>query len=576
MARPFPIIRMLVLLVMLGALLAACGGSAPSVISTAAPAAATAAPPATAAAAQPTAASAATAAPAVQPTAAPATELNRQETLIYAANMSDLLSLDPAVAYEFSGTIAVGQFYETLVSFDPGDPNLKPVLAKTWDIKDSGDMWTLTFKLDEKAKFADGHPVTADDVVYSWGRVLDLNKSPAFLFNDIAKLKKENMKAVDPQTLEVKLPKDSSPQVFLSILTFSVAAVVDKETVTQNAGSDNGSTWLNDHSAGSGPYVLDTWERNVQITMNANPNYWGKAPPLKRVIMRNEAELANLQSAIETGDADIVQDLGAEQVTALEGNPDVQVVKAATTQLTYLGMNAKSPPLDKVEVREAIRYAINYDEIVNNLLAGNGKVVQEIIPEGLFGHTGENPFKPDIAKAKELLAKAGVQDGTAIELLVPTGNAFGGVEYSTLAAKIQSDVEQTGLKLNIKQVQQSELLNIYRAQKGQIVLIYWGPDFPDPDGNVTPFTNYEAKSIAWRNGWEAPEIAKLAQQAVLEQDATKRADLYKQITERVLHEGPYVVLFQPSRPFGIRKNVQGFTFDPADTPQISFWLISKS
>ena len=99
-----------------------------------------------------------------------------------------------------------------------------------------------------------------------------------------------------------------------------------------------------------------------------------------------------------------------------------------------------------------------------------------------------------------------------------------------------------------------------------MVLISWGPDFPDPDGNVTPFTNYEAKSIAWRNGWEAPEIAKLGQQAALAPDTAKRAELYKQMTERVLHEGPYAVLYQPTRTYGVRKNIKGFVYDPADTP----------
>jgi peptide/nickel transport system substrate-binding protein len=562
MAHPFPFTRALAIFAIASALLAACGGGgAPAAQPTAAPAAA--APTAAPAAAEPTAAAPGT------------TNVSREDTLIFSADTSDQISLDPAVAYEFGGIQAEGQFYETLVSFDPGDPKIKPLLAKSWDIKDTGDMWTLTFKLDEKAKFASGNPVTADDVVYSWSRAIDLNKSPAFLFIDVAKLKKENLKANDPQTLEVKLPKDSSPQVFLSVISFTVAAVVEKAVVSQNAGSDMGSTWLNDHSAGSGPYVLESWERNSQVTMNVNPNYWGKAPAIKRVIMKNETEVSNRLSAIETGDADIAQDLGPEQVKSLEGNADVDVVKADSTLLVYIGMNAKSPPLDKADVREAIRYAINYDDI-NTLLGGNGKIVQEIIPDGLFGHTGENPFKQDIAKAKDLLAKAGVQSGAEIEFLVSAGSAPGGIDWSTLAAKVQNDVQQIGLKLNIKQIQQSELLNIYRAQKGQMVLINWGPDFPDPDGNVTPFTNYDAKSIAWRNGWEAPDIAKLGQQAALEADATKRADLYKQLTERVLHEGPYIVMYQPTRAFGVRKNIKGFVYSPADTPSISFWLISKS
>lgn len=501
-------------------------------------------------------------------------EVTRENTLIFATDMSDLITFDPAVAYEFSGIQVVGSIYETLVSFNPGEPGIKPLLADSWDIEDSGDLWTLTFHLNADATFASGNPVTAQDVVYSWGRALDINKSPAFLFTDIAQLTKENMTAVDDKTLEVKLPKTVSPQVFLSVISFTIAAVVEEAALAPNLGSDFGESWLNDNSVGSGPYVLDSWERSAQVTINANPNYWGEAPAMKRVILQNVAELANLQAMIETGDADIVQDLGAEQAAALEGNPDVELVKADLTQLVYIGMNAMKPPLDNPDVREAIRYAINYDDFTT-LLAGNGRVVQEIIPAGFLGHTGETYFTQDIDKAKELLAGAGVAEGTEIDFIVPTGFAPGGLENSVIAAKIQSDLAQIGLVLNIQQMQSSELLNIYRAQEGQMVQISWGPDFPDPDGNVTPFTNYEAKSLAWRNGWDNPEIAELGKEAALEQDTDARTELYAVVEERVAHEGPYVILYQPTRVFGVRSNITGFLFDPVDTPGLTFANIGK-
>jgi peptide/nickel transport system substrate-binding protein len=501
-------------------------------------------------------------------------DVSRDDTLIFAADTTDLLSLDPAVAYEFSGIQVVGSVYQALVKLDPGDPTIKPLLAKSWDMKDGADSTVITFKLDEKAKFASGAPVTADDVVYSWGRIIDLNKSPAFLFTDVGGLKKENFKAIDPQTVELTLPKTTSPQVFLTVLSNSVAAVVEKKLVEANAGSDFGSTWLNDHSAGSGPYVLAAWDRSNQVVLDTNPSYWGTPAPIKRVIMRNVTEQANLQSAIETGDADIVQDLGLEQIKALEGNADVQLVKANLTQLEYMGMNAKIAPFDKPEAREAVRYAINYDDI-NTLLNGNGKIVQEVIPDGFLGYTGETPFKQDIEKAKQLLAKAGVAAGTEVQLTVASSGATGGLDSTTLAAKLQSDIEKIGLKVTIQSIQQSELLNQYRAQKLQMVILSWGPDYPDPNTNADPFTNYAAKSIAWRNGFESPEIAKLAKDASLAPTPAARAALYKQMTERLFHEGPYAVLYQPVRTYGVRKNIKGFVYDPATTPSIFFWTISK-
>lgn len=542
------------LLLLIAALLVAC----------AAPAAAPGAQPADSAA-EP----AATEAPAAE-----TGEVSREDTLIFASDLTDLVTLDPAVAYEFSGIQGEGSIYETLVSFLPDQEGVQPLLAESWDVQEDGEQYVITFKLDPDAKFASGNPVTAEDVVFSWSRAIDINKSPVFLFTDIAQVTKENLAAVDAQTFEVRIPKTVSPQVFLSVISFTLAAVVEKAVLEPNMGSDFGETWLNDNSAGSGPYTLGAWDRSVSITLDANPNYWGEAPRMKRVIMQNIPELANLQAAIETGDADIVQDIGPEQKAALEGNPDIQIITANNTQLVYLGMNAQKPPLDNPDVREAIRYAINSDEIIT-LLGGNGVLVQEIIPAGFLGHTGQTPFKQDIAKAKELLAAAGVAEGTEIGMLVPSGVAPGGIENSVLAAKIQSDLALAGITLNLQQLETSELLKIYRAQEGEIVLISWGPDFPDPDGNVTPFTNYEAKSIGWRNGWDNPEIAALGQQAALAATPEERVQLYAELTERVLHEGPYAILFQPTRTFAIRTNVDGFNFNPSDTPGITFALIGK-
>src|SRR5262249_37046506 len=170
------------------------------------------------------------------------------------------------------------------------------LLAESWTISDTGDAWNVTFHLNPAAKFASGNPVTAGDVAYSWGRAIDINKSPAFLFNDVAKLTKDEITVVDDKTLEVKLPKTVSPGVFHSVASFTIAAAVEKAEVQPNEGSENGQTSLNDHSAGSGAYVLSSWQRNTNITLDANPNYWGTAPLLKRVIMQNQTEGANLQA----------------------------------------------------------------------------------------------------------------------------------------------------------------------------------------------------------------------------------------------------------------------------------------
>ena len=228
-------------------------------------------------------------------------------TLVIDRDTSDLISLDPAVLYEFSAVFATHNVYETLVKFEGTDLTTpKASLATSWDIKDAGSNWDVTFKLKSGVKFASGNPLTADDVVYSFQRAIKLNKSPAFLFTDVAGLKAENIKASDASTVVVTMPKTSSTQTFLVILTFTIGGVVDsKEVKTKETAGDFGSAYLLDHSAGSGPFSVDHWTKNTEVLLKANPNYGGTKPSLVGVLFKHVPEPTNQQFALEKGDADI-------------------------------------------------------------------------------------------------------------------------------------------------------------------------------------------------------------------------------------------------------------------------------
>jgi peptide/nickel transport system substrate-binding protein len=481
-------------------------------------------------------------------------------TLVIDRDLSDLISFDPAVLYEFSAVFATHNVYETLVKFEGTDLTTpKAGLATSWDIKDAGSNWDITFKLKSGVKFASGNPLTADDVVYSFQRAIKLNKSPAFLFTDIAGLKSESVKATDPTTVVVTMPKTSSTQTFLVVLTFTIGGIVDsKDLKTRETGGDFGSAYLLDHSAGSGPFVLDHWTKNSEFLLKANSNFGGTKPTLSGVLFKHVQEATNQQFALEKGDIDIANDLGSEQIAALQGKAGVVTTSGDNLQLVYVGMNATVKPLDNVKVREALRTAVDYDGIIKDLLKGNGKKVQGIVPKGLAAHNEATPFQADVAKAKSLLQEAG-QTSITLEFLVPTGAAPAGAAWSDIAAKLKSDWAKIGVTVNIKQTTTADLLGTYRAQKGQLVMIYWGPDYPDPGANVNPFTDYKAKSIAYRNGWDDP-VATRAHEAELITDPAKRVAAYKEITDYVLHNGPYVVLYQPSQLFGLRSNVKGFNW----------------
>jgi peptide/nickel transport system substrate-binding protein len=500
---------------------------------------------------------------------------SRQTTLVYGGDWTDLITLDPGAVYEFSAGLVVDNAYETLVKFEGEDlSTLKPSLATEWDIKDAGDSWKATFKLRTGQKFSSGNPVTAEDVVYSVERVLALKTNSSFLYTDVANIKPGTTKAVNATTVEFTLPKTASPQSFLSLLTFNVAGIVDSVEVKKHVtNNDFGTGWLKTNSAGSGPFVIKQWDQGQQVILDVNPNARLKSK-LARIVLKNIQESNAQKIAIESGEIDIAENLSPEMVRDKQKDSKFIVYKADSSRLQYIGMNSgKDSLFADARVRQAVRYAIDQDSIVKDLAGGFAKKIQTIIPFGLLGANPATPYKVDIEKAKALLAAAGKPNGFEFEFQIPTGVCGAGIPCADLGAKVQADLAKIGLKANIKQIAQSEGLKIYRAQKGQMVLFQWSPDFADPDGNGTPMADYNAKSLAWRNDWNSPAASKLAQQAALETNTPKRVALYKQLTELVLNDGPFAILFQPSVPLTLSNKVENYVRNAQG--QVRFEIVSK-
>ena len=190
--------------------------------------------------------------------------------------------------------------------------------------------------------------------------------------------------------------KRSFLQLNLLSLAFTIGGIVDsKDLKTRETAGDFGSAYLLDHSAGSGPFMLDHWTKNTEFLLKANPNFGGTKPTLSGVLFKHVQEPTNQQFALEKGDIDIANDLGSEQIAALQGKAGVTTTSADSLLLVYVGMNAMFKPLDNVKVREALRTAVDYDGIVKDLLKGNGKKVQGIVPKGLAGYNESTPFQAD-------------------------------------------------------------------------------------------------------------------------------------------------------------------------------------
>jgi peptide/nickel transport system substrate-binding protein len=488
-----------------------------------------------------------------------------QQTIVIVSDISSTVSLDPQVSFEF--TTPDHLCYSNLVEFARGDlTHPRPSAASSWEASQDGRKYT--FHLKPGIKFASGNVLAADDVVYTFQRVVNIPKDPAaWLITQMgidAKNVDEAVKAPDPRTVVITLPKPFSPGAFLSIMANTVVGIVDSKTVrTHVQNNDWGTAWLTDHSAGSGPYQIVKWERLVTIELVANPNYsLGPAPSIKRIIWPNIMENTVQRNMLGRGDADIATGLSASQLVTLKKETAFYVAQIPDLGEEYVGMDVKNvPAFAKAEVRRAVKYALDYDGIVRDLLSGNGLPLQGIIPKGLFGYDASLPFKHDPARAKQLLSEAGFGSGFTVDMLAPSGTAAGGISAGDLASKVKNDLEAIGVHVNIRQVASDELYKTYRGQQSQMVLANWYVDYPDPDDFAKPFGDYTQKSLAWRLQYYNDPLAKLVGEAAGLENTPQRAALYKRINDTMMQDGPFAIVYQPMISYAVSKRIQHLVFD---------------
>jgi peptide/nickel transport system substrate-binding protein len=486
------------------------------------------------------------------------------DTLVIAKQIDDLISLDPAEAYELSGIEVLANSYDRIMRFEPTDVNaLVPGVAESVEVGDDGR--TFTFKIRAGQTFASGNAVTANDAAWSLQRVILLEKTPVFLLSQLGWTKdnvKDMVTAPDDSTLVVKIGVDFAPSLVYALLGSVVGSVVDSKVAMEHeTAGDMGNAWLKTNSAGSGAYVIKSWTPNDSVVLEANPNYRGGAAALKRVVIRHIPEASAQRLALEKGDVDIANNLTPDQIAAVAGNADITVTTIPQALLYYIGFNVKVKELSDPKVRQALRYLIDYDGMANSFLKGAAQVHQSFWAEGFWASYNENPYTFDPAKAKALLTEAGYPDGFTLDLDAPNFAPF-----VNMAQSVQSTFAQGGVTVNIVSSEMAPMLTKYRAREHQALMVYWGPDYMDPhtnaDGFVTNIDNTDAatggKPLAWRNSWQDGELVKATAAAAQEADEAKREAAYIQLQKDVLDRGAYAIMFQSISQRADRSNVKGY------------------
>ena len=506
-----------------------------------------------------------------------------KDTLVLAMAFDDIISLDPAEAFEISAGELMGNGYDRLIRYDVADPSkLLPDLAAKWSV--SADSLVYSFELKPNLRFASGNALTAEDVVFSFQRAVLLDKTPAFILTQFGLTKdnvRDKVKQTGPLTLTLTTDKPYAPTLVYNCLTANVAAVVDKKLVmskeaVKDGVGDMGAGWLKTNFAGSGPMKIREWRANEIVALERNDAYWGKKSIPARVIYRHVKESATQRLLLEKGDIDIARNLTPQDLDALAANKDIRTTATPKGTVYYFSLNQKNPILAKPEVREAFKWLVDYDAIGKTLIKNIGVVHQNFLPIGLLGAAKDNPYKLDVAKAKALLAKAGQPAGFKVTIDMRTVQPVQGITEA-----IQQTFKQAGIELEILPGDGKQTLTKYRARSHDIYIGSWGADYWDPHTNADTFVrnpdngdNAKSKPLAWRNAWDIPELTKKADAAALERDGPKRAKLYQEIQAEFRKSSPFVMLYQQTDVAAFRANVQGLKIGPTSDSTYMF-VVSK-
>ena len=493
-----------------------------------------------------------------------ATSRTPRDIAVMGMVIDDIVSLDPAEAFEFSGTEIVANCYERLVLPSTVDPTrIEGALAESWETAADG---TTTFKMRSGRRFASGNPVTAEDAAFTLERAVILNKAPAFIIRQLGFDKAnvaERVTAPDPATLVVRVASPGSPSFLLYCLSAAVGSIVDKRTVMARAqGDDMGNAWLKaGNSAGSGPFILRQWRASENVSLEVNP-YSPEPPTLRRLLLLHRPDPSAQLLGLQRGDIDIARTLSPDQLATLGKDQAYTLQPQLKSYLNYIALNQSHPELAKPPVRQAIKWAIDYQGIAKSITPSAYDVHQAFLPRGFPGVLTDQPFRKDPGRARALLAEAGVAKGFAVTL-----DHASSAPFPDVAQAVQANLAEIGVRVTLVAGEQRQVVTKTRARQHQMAMLRWGPDYLDPHSNAETFCvnadNTEAnqnRTLAWRSNWKDDEFTKRAQEALKEPDLARRVALYERLQSDHQERSPFVIMLQQVETAAMRKTTTGARF----------------
>lgn len=464
------------------------------------------------------------------------------EKSIIVAMPSDVPTVDPHVSATTWTVTIVNHIFDPLVQREPEDMTTGSRLAESWEIVDEV---TYIFYLRQGVTFHNGDPFSSADVVFSFDRM----RKPGFesMGNHVNSLI-ESVEALDEYTVKITLQEPYAPFMqrmasFYMVPQGYIEAVGDEEFAR--------------NPIGTGPYHFKEWVHGEYISFKANEDYWGGVPEVKEVFFRTIPERSTRVAALLSGEVDLVSDLAPDDIQVIERNPQAKIVTKSDFGFFFFVINSRAgAPFDDVRVRQALTYAINWDEVLFLFDGLAERVPFPALPND-FGYGDYvddlQDYLPyyDPAKAKALLAEAGYADGFSMLVQAPSVHyAFG----SELAQAVAAQLTKVGIDAEVRLYEWGHYYSdLYLGNKLEFGLFSMGNPLFDPD---------HLFSTHFRPGrWYGPAEGSAELIAMFEKgraivDPTERADVYRDVMKYMLENVPYLFTHSVNKIYGLSERLE--------------------
>lgn len=459
------------------------------------------------------------------------------------ATAYDAKSLDPTATNDVASSNVMTQIYETLVQLnDQGE--VVPMLAESF--KQIDDV-TYEFKLKKGVKFHNGEEMKASDVKFSFERA----SKAAPVAHIMGDIDTSSFNMADDYTISFKLNKPNTG--FLASLIHTGASILNEKAVTE-AGDKYAM-----NPVGTGPFKFVSWAKGSEVNLEAFSDFHGTKPAFSKLVIKVIPEATNRTIELESGGVDIAYEITANDLSRVEDNKDLQLLRVIDNSTAYLGFNTQKKPFSDLKVRQAIGYALDIDSIVTSVWRGIGRVaVGPIGPNVKYSDKSIPGHEYNVEKAKQLLKEAGLEKG--FKTTIWTNEKKERVDMATI---MQSQLKEVGIEVEIKVLEWGAYIDGLNKGEHDMFILGWSTQTPDPDMAV--YATFISKNAGAGGNYSFindPKLDELIQKGRTMKDSDERQAVYYDIQKEIIAQAPWVFLTNGEQVVGASKSVKGFKPSP--------------